>query len=207
MGTLRGWRPISFRRKETGERKGGEGNFSFPSPLPSKRAAFYGDAQFCGCKLMVLSMVPSFDIDVTCLAEQYNTVLIGTRVGFLLRQACAIPPQVNSSREAPWGSAEGGIPPLRFSFPPLSLAKKVVLPPSRRPARRAQKPPPLRLALLRGRGAPSLEYAHPGSKIGAHPLHNQSPPPHTGHSSHSPGGPYPGYKSRRWIRFRQSGRT
>ena len=36
--------PHFFSRKEMGERKGGEGNFSFPSPLPSKRAAFLGAA-------------------------------------------------------------------------------------------------------------------------------------------------------------------
>ena len=39
--------PDFFSRKETGERKGGEGNFSFPSPLPSKRAAFSGAAHIC----------------------------------------------------------------------------------------------------------------------------------------------------------------
>ena len=57
--------PHFFSRKEMGERKEGEGNFSFPSPLPSKWAAFG-------------RLSPSF------------------------------------CQGAPWGSPEGGIPPLGF---------------------------------------------------------------------------------------------
>ena len=39
-GRLSSGDPISFRRKEIGKRKGGEGDFSSPSPLPPKRAAY-----------------------------------------------------------------------------------------------------------------------------------------------------------------------
>ncbi len=78
---------------EMGKRKGGEGNFSFPSPLPSKRAAFQGPPPFFAAVQQIIHRHQSW---------------------FLLHQGDEIPPQWNISRGAPWGSAEGGIPPLRF---------------------------------------------------------------------------------------------
>src|SRR5699024_2901447 len=84
--------PDFFSRKEIGERKEGEGNFSFPSPLPSKRAAFYGAAP--------IARVQRFPDRQK--ARNWP------------RHALEIPPQKNESRDAFWGSPEGGIPPLGF---------------------------------------------------------------------------------------------
>ena len=134
-GTLRGWRPISFRGKETGERKGGEGNFSFPSPLPSKRAAFLGGRPICGCCMIVSSLASSLIIGVTCLAWQYNATLIGRKPPPKWHRTGAIPPQEKLSRDAHWGECRGGSVPSALSFPPLSFAKKAVPPLGKRPVR------------------------------------------------------------------------
>ncbi len=105
-GVLRGQRPISFRRKETGERKGGEGNFSFPSPLPSKRAAFLWGRPIFWQWLTVFA--------VTCLAWQYNAFLIGGKLGSNGTGLAQSHRRGNLARLRIGGSAEGAAPPLRF---------------------------------------------------------------------------------------------
>ena len=78
---------------------------------------------------------------VTGLSPQYNTSLIGRKPPLKWHRTREIPPQQNFSPVAHWGECRGGSAPSALSFPPLSLAKKAVLPPSRRPVRRAQKSP------------------------------------------------------------------
>ena len=77
---------------------------------------------------------------VTCLAWQYNAFLIGRKLPPKWHRTGAIPPQRKFSPVAHWGECRGGSAPSALSFPPLSLAKKAVLPPSRRPVRRGHPP-------------------------------------------------------------------
>ena len=63
-------------------------------------------------------------IKVTCLAWQYNTVLIGGKLPLKWHRTGAIPPQEKLSPVAHWGECRGGSAPSALSFPPLSLQRK-----------------------------------------------------------------------------------
>ena len=141
--------PDFFSRKRNRGKKRRRGELLVPLSTPlQKGGLFRGPPHlwvqiygfFCGNRLS--------QIEVTCLAWQYNTFLIGGTLRSNGAELGKFHRSGTLARMRIGGSAEGAAPPSALSFPPLSLAKKAVLPPSRRPVRRAQKLPAAAAALF-----------------------------------------------------------
>ena len=121
-----------FAEKKPGKEKAERGTSRSPLHSPPKGRPFNGAAPF-------FAVTDSLCGYLSCMAVQRFPHR--RKAWFKWHRTGAIPPQQKFSPVAHWGECRGGSAPSALSFPPLSLAKKAVLPPSRRPARRAQKPP------------------------------------------------------------------
>ena len=125
--------PDFFSRKRNRGKKRRRGELLVPLSTPLQKGGLLrGPPHF-------LAVTCSFCGYLFCMAVQRFPHR--RKAWFKWHQAGAILPQQNFSRDAHWGECRGGSAPSVLSFPPLSLAKKAVLPPSRRPVRRGQKPP------------------------------------------------------------------
>ena len=127
--------PDFFSRKRNRGKKRRRGELLVPLSTPLQKGGLLrGPPHF-------LAVTCSFCGYLSCMAVQRFPHR--RKAWFKWHRTGAIPPQQKFSPVAHWGECRGGSAPSALSFPPLSLAKKAVLPPSRRPVRRGQNPPRL----------------------------------------------------------------